>query len=221
MVARGEGPITTMAELDTADRKPGEHEILLGVLDLVERDPSLTQRSVARGLGIALGLANAYLKRCIHKGLIKVSQVPPRRYAYYLTPQGFAEKSRLTASYLSYSFSFFRQARAQLDEIFATASKRGQSQIALVGEGDLAEIARLIASQHSLDVRGVVTSSHDPVQLAAAIKALGNVDAVVITAVTEPREAFDAATKILPPDRIHVPDLLRVRAAVQTREAES
>ena len=64
--------------------------IVLSVLDVVERDPSVTQRSVARELGIALGLANAYLKRCVRKGLIKVSQVPRRRYAYYLTPQGFA-----------------------------------------------------------------------------------------------------------------------------------
>ena len=54
---------------------------------------------------------NAYLKRCVKKGLVKVSGAPARRYAYYLTPQGFAEKSRLTVEYLSSSFSFFRQAR--------------------------------------------------------------------------------------------------------------
>ena len=105
--------MAAMLESNSGSRDKAENEILLGVLDLVERDPSLTQRSVARELGIALGLANTYLKRCIHKGLIKVSQVPPRRYAYYLTPQGFTEKSRLTASYLAYSFSFFRQARAR------------------------------------------------------------------------------------------------------------
>ena len=45
------------------------------------------------------------------KGLVKMSQVPLNRYAYYLTPQGFAEKSRLTAEYLSVSFNFFRRAR--------------------------------------------------------------------------------------------------------------
>ena len=55
-------------ETDFADA-----EIALGVLDAVERNPSVTQRSVAQELGIALGLANAYLKRCVRKGLIKVS----------------------------------------------------------------------------------------------------------------------------------------------------
>jgi DNA-binding MarR family transcriptional regulator len=89
-----------------------EGEITLGLLQAVHENDSLTQRSAAQDLGIALGLANAYLKRCVKKGLIKVQQVPPNRYAYYLTPQGFAEKSRLTAEYLSYSFSVFRRARA-------------------------------------------------------------------------------------------------------------
>ena len=59
-----------------------QDQIVLGVLDAVDRDPSVTQRSMARELDIALGLTNAYLKRCILKGLIKVSQVPARRYAH-------------------------------------------------------------------------------------------------------------------------------------------
>ena len=63
-------------------------------------------------LDIALGLVNAYIRRCIKKGLVKVTQAPAGRIAYYLTPSGFAEKLRLTIEYLSYSFSFFRQAEA-------------------------------------------------------------------------------------------------------------
>src|SRR5262245_64470098 len=128
-----------------SSRNKSDDEIVLSVLDVVERDPSVTQRSVARELGIALGLANAYLKRCVRKGLIKVSQVPRRRYAYYLTPQGFAEKSRLTAEYLAHSFAFFRRARAQCGELFATAAAAGQHRLALIGTGELAEVATLVA----------------------------------------------------------------------------
>jgi DNA-binding MarR family transcriptional regulator len=98
------------------DRAPsnvgGEDErIVLNLLNSVD-DGAQSQRRIAEELGIALGLVNAYLKRCIKKGLIKVTQAPARRYAYYLTPKGFAEKSRLTVEYLAASFSFFRQARA-------------------------------------------------------------------------------------------------------------
>ena len=102
-----------------------ESEITLGLLNAVHDNSAVTQRSVASELGIALGLANAYLKRCVKKGLIKVSQVPANRYAYYLTPKGFAEKSRLTAEYLSSSFGFFRAARQQCTEALSECSRRG------------------------------------------------------------------------------------------------
>lgn len=133
-------------------RESSDDAIMLGLLDAVERDPAVTQRSVARELGIALGLANAYLKRCVRKGLIKVSTTPARRYAYYLTPQGFAEKSQLTGRYLANSFSFFRRARAQCAALFAVAAARGQRRLALIGDGDLAEIARLVGREHPVEI---------------------------------------------------------------------
>ncbi len=94
-----------------ADDNAEASRIMLGLLDAVEQDRAQSQRHLASELGIALGLVNAYLKRCVKKGLVKIGEAPARRYAYYLTPQGFAEKSRLTVEYLSYSFSFFRQAK--------------------------------------------------------------------------------------------------------------
>ena len=81
--------------------------ILLNMLSAVDEDSGVTQRTLAGNLGIALGLANAYLKRAVKKGLIKVTQAPANRYAYYLTPKGFTEKSQLTAEYFSQSSSSF------------------------------------------------------------------------------------------------------------------
>src|SRR5713101_4117323 len=110
---------------NTTEQSDSENSrIMLGLLESVERDGGQTQRRRASELGIALGLVNAYLKRCIKKGLVKVSDAPTRRYAYYLTPQGLAEKSRLTVQYLSDSFSFFRQARADCLDLFVAAKER-------------------------------------------------------------------------------------------------
>src|ERR1700674_1411997 len=95
--------------------------IMLGLLESVARDSAQSQRHLATELDIALGLVNTYLRRCIKKGLVKVSSVPARRYAYYLTPKGFTEKSRLTVEYLSSSFGFFRQAKADCSQIFQTS----------------------------------------------------------------------------------------------------
>ena len=101
-------------------------------------------------------LVNAYLKRCIKKGLVKVRSAPARRYAYYLTPQGFAEKSRLTVEYLSYSFGFFRQAKTDCSDLFRSAKARGVEKVLLAGQSDLAEIAALCAMEHGIEIIGIV-----------------------------------------------------------------
>src|SRR3972149_3537538 len=93
----------------STDKK--DSTVILGILETVGRNGNVSQRTLAAEFGIALGLMNAYVKRCVKKGLIKVQEVPPRRFAYYLTPRGFAEKSRLTAGYLTSSFDFFRRTR--------------------------------------------------------------------------------------------------------------
>src|SRR5260370_40344069 len=126
------------------DKDPEEEDnqrIMLGLLQSVERDGGQSQRRLAAELGIALGLVNAYLKRCIKKGLVKVSEAPARRYAYYLTPRGFAEKSRLTVEYLGFSFSFFRQARAECADIFSAIRGRGFERVVVAGGSDLAQLA--------------------------------------------------------------------------------
>jgi DNA-binding MarR family transcriptional regulator len=102
--------------------KAGDPGVMLGLLSAVERDSAVTQRHLARELGIALGLANAYLRRCANKGLIKMRQAPLNRYAYYLTPRVFAEKSRLTAEYLALSLDFFCRARRESDGAFDVLS---------------------------------------------------------------------------------------------------
>ena len=101
-----------------------ENELAMRLLSTIEGDQSLSQRSLALRLGIAVGLANTYLKRCVRKGWIKVQQVPARRCAYYLTPTGFSEKTRLVGDYLTSSLGFFRRARAQYAECLTTCARR-------------------------------------------------------------------------------------------------
>src|ERR1700743_3767199 len=103
----------------------GDERLVLDLFYLVEADSGRSQRHIAAELGIALGLVNAYLKRCVKKGLVKVGEAPARRYAYYLTPQGFSEKSRLTVKYLSSSFSLFRKAKEDFAKVFDLAHARG------------------------------------------------------------------------------------------------
>ena len=64
------------------NRDSREDSIVLDLLERIDDSEAVSQRRLANDLGIALGLTNAYIKRCIGKGLIKVSQAPARRYKY-------------------------------------------------------------------------------------------------------------------------------------------
>lgn len=190
-------------------------DITLGLLSAVHENSHVTQRTVATELGVALGLVNSYIKRCVRKGYIKVRQAPANRYAYYLTPAGFAEKSRLTAQYLSHSFTFFRNARQQCEEVLLQSTERNWRRLALIGAGDLAEIMILCAQECPAEVVGVVDPGVDQETISGLpvvplLKKLGAVDAVVVTDLTDPQGAYAALAEHLPDERILTPAVLRV-----------
>jgi DNA-binding MarR family transcriptional regulator len=204
-----------------------EHEneqIVLGLLSSVESDGERSQRRIASELGIALGLVNAYLKRCIKKGLVKVHDVPTRRYAYYLTPQGFAEKSRLTVRYLSDSFSFFRMAKADCARVFEQAKARGFNRLVLAGKSDLAEIAILCAVEAAASIVAIVDPRSQEIRFVGVdvCSAFEDVkvpfDAVVVTDVVRARASFDAALEVCGADRVLAPALLGLSSAVKSTE---
>jgi hypothetical protein len=167
---------------------------------------------LARDLGIALGLANTYLRRCVHKGLLKVSEAPSRRYAYYVTPKGFAEKSRLTARYLAVSFDFLRRARSEIGILFEQEIERGRTRFALIGEGDLADVARLAALKASVDIVAVLPSTTDAHNLRGLAREV-DFDILVVTATDYPQDVFITAASVFGADRVRAPALLRIRAA--------
>ncbi len=206
--------------------EPDNARIVLGLLESVERDGSQSQRKLASDLGIALGLVNAYLKRCVKKGLLKIGQVPPRRYAYYLTPHGFAEKSRLTVEYLSSSFSFFRSAREDCSSVLKIARARNWNRIVLCGVSDLAEIATICALEQGITVVAVVDAKagRDRFVGVPVVDSLNSVrerfDVLVVTDLQAERELLQSIAGNLGADRVLVPALLGLRLD-SARESEA
>lgn len=188
---------------------------VLAVLDVVGKGEALNQRRLASRVGVALGLANALLRRCVGKGLIKVRQAPARRYVYYLTPNGFAEKSRLVAEYLSSSLGFFRQARAEYADLFAARRAEGWRRVALVGAGELAEIAILSAEEEEIVLIGIVDAGRNTerfhgLPVFRKLADLPPCDGVVLCASRYPQEAFDELRRVLPAGHIAAPPLLSI-----------
>jgi hypothetical protein len=122
----------------------------------MERNASVSQRSLATKLGVALGLTNLYIKRLVRKGYIKVTTIPPHRIKYLLTPQGLAEKSRLTYLYMQYSLSHYRDMRGKLRTVLIQAANRGVKRVVIYGTGEFAEMAYLSLREMNLTLVGFV-----------------------------------------------------------------
>ncbi|MEE8172064.1 MAG: winged helix-turn-helix transcriptional regulator [Alphaproteobacteria bacterium] len=205
-------------------RKARDDAIIRDLLVRVGASEHVNQRTLAKELGIALGMTNAYVKRCVRKGLIKISEIPPNRYAYYLTPQGFTEKTRLTAEFLSDSLTFFRRARVQYGEIYEQCTAAGWRHLALAGAGELAEIAILSAREHDVVLHGVIAPARDGesclgLPIVAEVGALDRPDAVILTALNEPQAAYDSLIESLPPNRVLAPALLGVERSPEAAPA--
>lgn len=194
-----------------------EQKMLLKLMSKLEDEPQVSQRLLASELGVALGLMNAYLKRCIKKGWVRASQVPAKRLAYFLTPEGFKEKSRMVKDYIASSLTFFRDARAQCENAFLECRQKGWSRIVLVGAGDLAEIARLVANslQLKVDFLSMTQSFHVKDQSIFVVDIQNDdvfipYDAILITDIEQPQAIYDQLKTMIPETRILTPGLLHI-----------
>ena len=132
----------------------------LRILEHIEQDPDITQADLAGRLGVAVGSVNWYLKRLVNKGYIKVRQMQRRRLRYLITPQGVAEKARLTASFMQVSMRLYRETRQAATRYLTEIRQAGYDEVHIEGDNDLAEVCYLTcleqgvqvvdASQHSI-----------------------------------------------------------------------
>ena len=194
-------------------KNEGDQEIMLRLLEHVAEDTSVSQAKFASTVGIAKGLANAYFNRCLQKGWIKLRQVPRARYLYYLTPKGFAEKARLTGHFLSYSYQFYRDARSDLVATMNQAAADGHRRIALLGDGELAEIAAVVSEEAPVDVVGIVDPNSARTRIAGHpvakdLAALGAVDAMMLAALDDTKAVYDAFQASNPDIEVYVPGQL-------------
>ena len=160
------------------------------------------------------------------KGLVESHRRPQlRRYMYYLTPQGFAEKSRLTVEYLSSRFDFFRRAKAECGVLFNAARERGLPRVALAGISDVAEIAMICALDTGVTVVAIVderaaSTKFIGVPVASSFEAIANCDAVVITDLHRAAELSEQASTLFGRDRVFTPNLILPPRRAAQREAD-
>lgn len=91
------------------------------LLKLLEQDPSLNQRELAKAMGISLGKTNYCLNALIERGLVKAGNFRRSKskmnYAYCLTPKGIEEKARITLRFLKRKQEEYEALVQELDEL--------------------------------------------------------------------------------------------------------
>jgi len=122
----------------------------LQLLEAVEQNARVTQRTLATKLGIALGLTNIYLKRLVRKGYIKCVNVQSNRLTYLITPRGIVEKARLTYEFMDYSLHLYGDVRQRLRTVFQVCAAAGR-RVAIFGRGEAAELAYLSLKEAGLE----------------------------------------------------------------------
>ncbi|NCO67226.1 MAG: transcriptional regulator [Nitrospirae bacterium CG_4_10_14_0_8_um_filter_41_23] len=141
--------------MNNQKKRDGSHRSL-HLLEELSRGDAVTQRELSSKLGVALGLVNSYIKNLVSKGYITVKAVPPKRYAYYLTPKGFAEKTRLTYHHLQNFTNLYREARRDFKELFNRLYIEGVKSVVFAGADEAAEIAYLSLQEFDIKFAGIV-----------------------------------------------------------------
>ena len=124
----------------------------LSLLETIERDPDVTQATLATQMGVAIGTVNWHLKRLIAKGYIKVKHAERRKLHYIITPEGLALSARLTVDYVEQQFNLYRRVRQKVKEYVEKIKRDGFDRVRLVGEGDVADICRLTCLEQGITI---------------------------------------------------------------------
>jgi hypothetical protein len=195
-------------------RNESKREIVLRLLEHVEAGDSVSQDGFAKQVGIAKGLANAYFNRCLQKGWIRLQQVPKQRFLYYLTPKGFTEKARLTAEFLTSSYQFYRNVRADIGTLMAEASNQGHKRLAVLGAEELAEIIAIVSEETSIEIAGFVAAASPRSRIAGrpVVRRWSDIegaDGAVLATFDDARLVYDAFRAEHPGVATFVPRQLR------------
>jgi EPS-associated MarR family transcriptional regulator len=111
------------------DRGPQilSEEVRYKLLKLLEPNPRLSQREVAKQLGISLGKVNYCLKALMDKGWIKAANFKnsnnKQAYMYLLTPRGIEEKARVTARFLQSRVQEYEALKSEIEELRGEAER--------------------------------------------------------------------------------------------------
>jgi DNA-binding MarR family transcriptional regulator len=129
------------------------------ILQAIASGERLTQRSLAREMGVAVGLTNLLIRRLVGKGYVRVANMGARHVRYLMTPAGWDALAFATRASLENTIHLYTQTREQIRDSLAAISEQSapnEKRIVFYGAGDVAEIAFVSLQNTDLALVGVV-----------------------------------------------------------------
>lgn len=110
------------------------------ILEEIESNSLVSQRTLSEKLNISLGLVNSFVKHLTAKGYFKAKSLPKKRIKYILTPEGASEKTRLAYDYFRYSFDLYKRSYAKIHDMVKKLDAMGTKNVVFYGATNIAEI---------------------------------------------------------------------------------
>jgi len=125
------------------DGKDSSPAAELNLLSEMERTPEATQRSLAKQMGVSLGLTNLVVRNVARKGYVRVLQAGWRRRFYALTPAGLIRQIQLTLGYVNPFGGDYQHVKLLLRNELESQSLNAESRVAMYGDGDFGQLVYL------------------------------------------------------------------------------
>ena len=110
------------------------------LLRLLESSPQLSQRELAREMGVSLGKVNYCVNALIEKGWIKARNFQNSNnklaYAYLLTPSGIDQKAALTVQFLQRKVAEYEALKTEIHALRTELDSQPDSQPDLHPDGE-------------------------------------------------------------------------------------
>ena len=132
------------------------------ILDMIEKNPNLTQRAISGEIGIAVSMVNDYLEEYEKNGYVKREHHTTKTVDYIITKNGSERKKFLNIGYLNASQHLYNSAKENIEAFLKQISYKGFHNILLYGAGEVAEILlSTIKPSHEVNVNALAIIDDD------------------------------------------------------------
>jgi DNA-binding MarR family transcriptional regulator len=192
--------------------KPPQEMRELELLQELEKNPIVSQRELSNKFGIALGVTNACLKRMVRRGWIRITNFNHHKIGYYLTPKGFAEKTKLTLHLISWTVQHYSALKGIIGRKFLEMQNSGIERIVFYGVSDEMEVAYVTLQGVHLKLVGIIEDEDKIVQkevFGFELKDVSQIeemkpDAVLITSLVGQDERVERLIKFIDIQRVQI-----------------